>query len=83
MFDNRQTKAEIIAAASLQNERLIEALCERERLTLENWQLKGALGYAVPGDIPQGPFKCGLCESRALAATENRKSTTHGGREAQ
>jgi len=39
---------------------------EIERLTLENWQLKGALGYAVPGNIPQGPFKCGLCEARAL-----------------
>ena len=37
---------------------------EIARLTLENWQLKGALGYPVPGDIPEGPFKCGLCEAR-------------------
>jgi hypothetical protein len=44
----------------------VEAADEIERLTLENWQLKGALGYPVPGDIPQGPFKCGLCEARAL-----------------
>lgn len=36
---------------------------EIERLTLENWQLKGALGYPVPGNIPQGPFKCGLCDA--------------------
>lgn len=37
---------------------------EIDRLTLENWQLKGALGYAVPGDVPPGDFKCGLCEAR-------------------
>ena len=37
---------------------------EIERLLLENWQLKGALGYEVPGDIPQGSFKCGLCDAR-------------------
>jgi hypothetical protein len=37
---------------------------EIERLTLENWQLKGALGYEVPGDIPEGDFKCGLCDAR-------------------
>jgi hypothetical protein len=42
------------------------ARAEIERLTLENWQLKGALGYPVPGNIPEGPFKCGLCEARAL-----------------
>ena len=42
-----------------------EAAAEIERLTIENWQLKGALGYAVPGDIPQGDFKCGLCDARA------------------
>lgn len=41
---------------------------EIERLRLENWQLKGALGYPVPGDIPQGDFKCGLCEARSVAA---------------
>jgi hypothetical protein len=43
-----------------------EAAAEIERLTLENWQLKGALGYPVPGHIPCGDFKCGLCEARAL-----------------
>ena len=37
---------------------------ENERLLLENWQLKGALGYPVPGDIPNGDFKCGMCEAR-------------------
>lgn len=37
---------------------------EIERLTLENWQLKGALGYPVPANIPEGEFKCGLCDAR-------------------
>ena len=40
---------------------------EIERLTIENWQLKGALGYEVPGDIPEGPFKCGICDARRRA----------------
>lgn len=35
-----------------------------EQLTLENWQLRGALGYPVPGHIPQGPFSCGLCAAK-------------------
>jgi hypothetical protein len=39
---------------------------ENERLTTENWQLKGALGYEVPGHIPCGDFKCGLCEARVI-----------------
>ena len=42
-----------------------EAAAEIERLKIENWQLKGALGYEVPGNIPCGDFKCGLCEARA------------------
>jgi hypothetical protein len=43
-------------------------LCaEIERLRLENWQLKGALGYSVPGDIPQGDYKCGMCLARAAS----------------
>lgn len=44
--------------------------CEIERLTLENWQLKGALGYPVPGDIPEGDFKCGLCDARRKSDNE-------------
>lgn len=44
---------------------LAKLRAEVERLALENWQLRGALGYPVPGDIPQGDFKCGLCEARA------------------
>src|SRR5262245_9883437 len=40
------------------------AVGEIERLTIENWQLRGALGYPVPGDIPVGNFKCGLCDAR-------------------
>lgn len=35
-----------------------------EAAVLENWQLRGALGYEVPADIPEGEFKCGLCEAR-------------------
>jgi HAMP domain-containing protein len=38
--------------------------CENEQLRTENWQLKGALGYEVPSDIPCGDFKCGLCEAK-------------------
>ena len=37
---------------------------EIARLSLENWQLKGALGYPVPSNIPEGDFKCGLCDAR-------------------
>jgi hypothetical protein len=37
---------------------------EIKTLEIENWQLKGALGYPVPGDIPQGDFECGLCAAR-------------------
>ena len=44
-----------------------ELMAENARLTLENWQLKGALGYPVPGDIPQGDFKCGMCEASDIA----------------
>ena len=43
---------------------------EVERLLLENWQLKGALGYPVPSEIPEGPFKCGLCEARRQGLPE-------------
>lgn len=46
---------------------LESAADEIKRLTLENWQLKGALGYEVPGDIPEGDFKCGLCDARRRA----------------
>lgn len=36
------------------------------RLTLENWQLKGALGYPVPGGVPESrEFKCGICDARS------------------
>jgi hypothetical protein len=42
------------------------------RLTLENWQLKGALGYEVPGNIPCGYFKCGLCEAKTIEVIATR-----------
>jgi hypothetical protein len=42
-------------------------LQEINRLTVENWQLRGALGYPVPSNIPETTeFKCGFCESRGL-----------------
>ena len=40
---------------------------EIARLKIENWQLKGALGYPVPSHIPEGDFKCGLCDARRQA----------------
>jgi hypothetical protein len=46
---------------------------EIERLKLENWQLKGALGYAIPGDIPKGDFKCGLCDARRRELVERER----------
>lgn len=27
-------------------------------------QAEGALGYPVPGDIPEGTYKCGLCDAK-------------------
>lgn len=41
------------------------AEAEIARLKVENWQLKGTLGYPIPGNISPGDFKCGLCEARA------------------
>jgi hypothetical protein len=37
---------------------------ENWRLQVENWQLRGALGYEVPSDVPEGNFKCGFCDAR-------------------
>lgn len=54
-------------------------LREVERLRLENWQLKGALGYPVPGDIPCGDFKCGLCEAREAEIAKLTSLLTGGG----
>lgn len=53
-----------------QNVQLLVTEIRRQRariadLKIENWQLRGALGYEVPGDIPCGDFKCGLCEAKA------------------
>jgi hypothetical protein len=39
-------------------------IAEIARLRTENWQLKGALGYPVPGHIRESTeFKCGMCEA--------------------
>ncbi len=53
------------------SDQIRELRAEIDRLTgrladlkIENWQLKGALGYEVPGQIPCGDFKCGLCEAK-------------------
>ena len=47
---------------------------EIERLRIENWQLKGELGYPVPADIPPSTeFKCGLCEAKTNEVLATRK----------
>mgnify|MGYP001611534371 FL=1 len=40
-----------------------------ERSETENWQLKQACGYPIPADkeTPQNPFKCGICDARAVS----------------
>lgn len=43
---------------------------EIERLRTENWQLRGALGYAVPASILPGDFQCGLCGPKARRIAE-------------
>ena len=54
-------------------DRIDEIIDEIERLRIENWQLKGALGYPVPADIPESTeFKCGLCEARRIDAENDR-----------
>jgi len=55
------------------NAALLKLAPEVERLTVENWQLKGALGYPVPGDIPEGPFKCGLCDARLTTTNSSKR----------
>jgi hypothetical protein len=45
---------------------------ELERLRIENWQLKGALGYPMPGNVPESDFKCGLCEAKEREVLELR-----------
>ena len=48
-----------------------ELRAEVERLRVENWQLKGALGYPVPGHImDNSDFKCGLCEAKTISLIE-------------
>lgn len=50
MFDDRQTKEEIIAAASVQNQRLVEALCECNRKDAEIERLTAALREIAEDD---------------------------------
>lgn len=58
MLDDRDQ----LLMASLRDGAALRA--EIGRLRVENWQLKGALGYPVPSHIPEGDFKCGLCDAR-------------------
>lgn len=37
---------------------------EIKRLEEEVWQLKGTLGYSVPGHISEGDYQCGICLAR-------------------
>ncbi len=48
---------------------------DQQALRIENWQLKGALGYEVPADIPCGDFKCGLCEAKSIELDQVRKNS--------
>lgn len=50
-----------------ENEKLKE---EIRGLEIQLHQARGALGYPVPGDIPEGDFKCGLCEAKAKRILE-------------
>jgi hypothetical protein len=59
-----------LTLGSIQKEENKKPQAEIERLTIELWQAKGALGYSVPGNIPCGNFVCGLCEAKAI---ENQK----------
>lgn len=46
------------------SEREVSLILAIKKLETENWQLKGVLGYAVPGDIPQNTkFRCGMCDA--------------------
>ena len=72
MTDNpeysHKCEARYIPGASCQYPKcgcIVNAVDVVGQLITENWQLKGALGYAVPGDIPpSNEFKCGMCEAR-------------------
>lgn len=84
MFDDRQTKEEIIAAASIQNQRLVEALCdvqrrdaEIERLRAENQTFRQALqniGYS-PWDreTMRSTARIELAYSNEQRVTEEKK----------
>lgn len=46
------------------------AACEYKQkeihlIQIKLWQAIVARGYPIPGYIPEGDYKCGLCESRA------------------
>jgi len=47
---------------------------EIEELKKENWQLKGALGYEVPGDVPCGDFHCGMCRAKEEELEETEQN---------
>jgi hypothetical protein len=44
---------------------------ESEMWRVKYHQAMGALGYPVPGDIPCGEIKCGLCEAKAKDITKS------------
>lgn len=43
---------------------------EKKELETKLYQALGAMGYPVPGDIPEGNYRCGLCESKAKRMIE-------------
>jgi len=73
--DNERLRAALQQEIKKQSEEIERLWGERasdkteiERLTTENWQLRQAFGYPIPADkdTPQNPFKCGVCDARAL-----------------
>jgi hypothetical protein len=68
-------RAETTAALASRDAEIAKLKAEVERLTIENIQMKFALGYPMPADlerhiIPGNPFKCGTCDARAARDAE-------------
>jgi hypothetical protein len=49
---------------------LAEATKRIKELETQLHQARGALGYPVPGDIPEGDIRCSLCQSKEKRIVE-------------
>lgn len=54
------------AACEYKQKEIEKLQAENEEIKIQLWQALGAMGYPTPGHIPEGEYKCGLCESKAL-----------------